>query len=372
MLFLPQLLPAQITDIKTLGDPCTTRTLSLQVVGASSSPYFTWNFGDPASGKNDTVTISGGTDVPFPVHTFSAPGPYNVCVTFQEPGFPETTLCKKIFIGLCCEGVMESTDGCLENNIFFSVLTGAPITTLNWDFGDPASGSFNTSNRLEPDHRFSAPGTYTVTVTLTAPCSTFVVSKQFTIESCEPEDTCNALITARDSCVASGTLFQLRAASGILTALWDFGDPSSGADNNSTLLAPVHRYNTPGLYQVKAFLNLNCGPDTALFTLQVVDCEIPPSPDCRLIVPNAFSPNDDGRNDLFRARVYGTCELEQFEMHVFDRWGQLVFKSTDLSRGWNGRIRSNAIQTGGFAYIIRYRFRGQRKQVSSGQLVLVR
>ncbi len=110
---------AQITGIKISGDPCTTLTFPIQVSGTSSSPYFFWNFGDTASGVNDTITILGGATVPFPTHTFTKPGVYTVCATFQEPGAPITTICRTFIIGLCCNGIISSLDSCLGSNTSF-------------------------------------------------------------------------------------------------------------------------------------------------------------------------------------------------------------------------------------------------------------
>ncbi len=95
-----------ITGIKISGDTCNaSAAIAFQAEGISSSPYFFWNFNDPASGTNDTITITGLSPSPFPVHTFSAPGIYNVCVSLQEPGSPVSQVCRRVTIGLCCNGI---------------------------------------------------------------------------------------------------------------------------------------------------------------------------------------------------------------------------------------------------------------------------
>lgn len=57
-----------------------------------------------------------------------------------------------------------------------------------------------------------------------------------------------------------------------------------------------------------------------------------------IYVPNAFSPDDDGLNDIFKAEG---VDISEFHMEIFDRWGKLVFTSEDISHGWNGSFRSN-------------------------------
>jgi gliding motility-associated-like protein len=56
-----------------------------------------------------------------------------------------------------------------------------------------------------------------------------------------------------------------------------------------------------------------------------------------LYFPNAFSPNGDGLNDVFKAS--GTF-VESFEMYIYDRWGQLVLKTNDINKGWDGIYRT--------------------------------
>lgn len=90
-----------ITGIKIDGDTCSTDGIAFQVVGISNSPYFFWDFDDPGSGTQDTVTITGTSPAPFPTHTFTNPGVYDVCASFKEPGLPVSTICRTISVGLC-------------------------------------------------------------------------------------------------------------------------------------------------------------------------------------------------------------------------------------------------------------------------------
>ena len=69
-------------------------------------------------------------------------------------------------------------------------------------------------------------------------------------------------------------------------------------------------------------------------------------------VPNAFSPNRDLINDVFKAE--GEFVVE-FEMEIFDRWGSLLFKSTDINKGWDGRVNGIMSPIGAYVYSIYYR-----------------
>jgi len=68
-----------------------------------------------------------------------------------------------------------------------------------------------------------------------------------------------------------------------------------------------------------------------------------------LFVPNVFSPNDDGENDLFIARGTG---IRNFKMVVYDRWGNKVFESEDIMQGWDGTFRGVKMNSAVFVYYI--------------------
>jgi gliding motility-associated-like protein len=96
--------------------------------------------------------------------------------------------------------------------------------------------------------------------------------------------------------------------------------------------------------------------------------------DCNrcLSAPNAFSPNNDGRNDVFRALF--SCPLVSFEMKVFNRFGQQIFATNDAKEGWNGNYgnATEGIET--YFYLIRAQFdrSGEPWETLSGDITLIR
>ena len=66
-------------------------------------------------------------------------------------------------------------------------------------------------------------------------------------------------------------------------------------------------------------------------------------------VPNAFSPNDDGYNDLW-IPLGDRVDLAYYDLRVFDRWGQEIFTSTDFHEGWDGTTRGREVPIGVYAY----------------------
>lgn len=93
--------------------------------------------------------------------------------------------------------------------------------------------------------------------------------------------------------------------------------------------------------------------------------------ECALLIPTAFSPNGDGANDIFRAIC--RCPVERFDMHVYNRWGELVFETFDTSEGWDGFFNSNPQPLGVFIYYLNYfNFCEQKMKSMKGNVTLVR
>lgn len=103
-------------------------------------------------------------------------------------------------------------------------------------------------------------------------------------------------------------------------------------------------------------------PDTAWTWLTVED---PTS----CYVPNSFTPNGDGVNDEFMA--YGV-NVSEFELLIFDRWGNLIFSTTDINHGWNGTYKGNKCQEDVYVWRIKYTDIFHNRYEKIGHVSLVR
>ena len=109
---------------------------------------------------------------------------------------------------------------------------------------------------------------------------------------------------------------------------WSFGD----ANNSSgTGAATSFNYGNAGTYEVSLVVTSNYGCMDSTTKTVIVDDEY------MVYVPNAFSPNYDGVNDMFSAKGEG---INDFKMYIFDRWGNQVFFTDDIDKGWDGTMRS--------------------------------
>ncbi|MBK8472749.1 MAG: gliding motility-associated C-terminal domain-containing protein [Sphingobacteriales bacterium] len=87
-------------------------------------------------------------------------------------------------------------------------------------------------------------------------------------------------------------------------------------------------------------------------------------------MPTAFSPNGDGQNDVFRAQASGT--ITDYYLVVYNRWGQMVFETTDLNAGWDGMFNGQQQEMGVYVYYARYTFAGDNEDLLRGNVTLLR
>jgi gliding motility-associated-like protein len=92
---------------------------------------------------------------------------------------------------------------------------------------------------------------------------------------------------------------------------------------------------------------------------------------CRVFVPTGFTPNNDGKNDLFK--ILGVETVTNFSLKIFNRWGEVVFETTDKAKGWDGRFKGVETPTGVFVYVLTYSdINAPEPQHAKGTFVLIR
>ena len=72
-----------------------------------------------------------------------------------------------------------------------------------------------------------------------------------------------------------------------------------------------------------------------------------------IYIPNAFTPNEDGINDIFKAEIANNLELTNYHILVFDRWGNKIFESYEIEKGWDGKFKGVNMDPAVFIYVLR-------------------
>ncbi len=136
------------------------------------------------------------------------------------------------------------------------------------------------------------------------------------------------------------------------TYMWDFGGLG-----NSTDVSPTYLFTNSGEYFVTLIATSpdNC-QDTAVKKITI-------NPDVVLYVPNAFTPGTDGLNDVFQIFLPPTgVDFSTFNLVIYDRWGELIYKTTDVSESWNGRKNNSGEILKQDIYVYKITFKDEKKK----------
>jgi gliding motility-associated-like protein len=204
--------------------------------------------------------------------------------------------------------------------------------TLDADFG---SGIYNwTSVPAQRDDQNQTgqstyfvykPGTYAILATVGQCVYTDTLTVRF-------DDSLNVHLT-RDTTLCNGEDFWLQVTGNADTYAWQ---DSSHSDS--------YKIEQSGIYTVVA--QNGCGKDTLMTTVNLTACS------CQLLLPNAFTPDGDGRNDIFRP--LHACEMTEFQMAIYDRYGAMVFRSANPDKGWDGTYGGSRVPSGNFVWMVHY------------------
>lgn len=126
--------------------------------------------------------------------------------------------------------------------------------------------------------------------------------------------------------------------------------------------SPWHVVKMPGDYIVSVTNACGTSADT---TKVYKECSF------AITMPGAFTPNRDGKNDIFRVPAQVSNKL--LRLAVFDRWGNVVFSTSDINRGWDGMYKGNAAPAGTYVYIVEMlSLDGKKKINQKGTIILIR
>lgn len=286
--------------------------------GGNGNYTYTWGAGIGVSGSVITVTPTGTTMYPVTV-TDNCGSPAGIdsveVIVYPLPVVQFSS---------------DTISGCEPLVVNFTDLSTPAIGSWLWNFGDPSSGSNNTSTLQNPTHIYANTGTYTVTLSVitTNGCS----GSYSHLDMIEVYITPYASFTLHPptGSTTDPTISFYDLSSNAYYWDWNFGEPSSSS-NTSTDANPQHSYGSAGTFTITLIVESMYGcTDTTSQDVFIRQ-------DFSLYVPNAFTPNGDGDNDDFNAEGTGV-DLNNFQMYIYDRWGELVFQTNDFYEAWDGRV----------------------------------
>ena len=224
--------------------------------------------------------------------------------------------------------IADVTSGCAPLCVNFTdqsvIAPPDNVTGWSWDFGD----SGGSSTQQNPSHCYTTPGVYTVILTVTSNNGCVSTTTMLNYISVSPVPVASFTFTPTDATVLNPLITFTDQSTGADTWAWSFGDLDS---STSSLQHPTFLYPEAGCHDVTLTVtnNAGCTDDTT--------GEVCIGPDWVIFVPNAFTPNGDGANDFFRPEGMG-IDPENYEMWIFDRWGNMIWYTDDWYKSWNGKV----------------------------------
>lgn len=316
------LAPAPFADAGPDDTLCAGDTLSMLNSAAGGASLF-W------------TSSSGFFNVPSTLHPIyvadsNASGPVQLVLTVTDScGTVSDTLTLEILPRLQLTFQLPDTV-CYQTPILISY-TGNPSSVL-W----VGQGTFSDSTG-NPTVYTPAPGEagqINLSAVATGQCGTQTFNTSF-----YAEDTVIANFDWQPTTIYPGTWVQFANQSFLptLPGHWSFGDGFFATEHD-----PAHQYYNPGVYAVE-LITYGAGGcnDTVVLSLTVI------SPDT--LIPNVFSPNGDGVNDVFDVLL---PPAETYSLSIFDRWGRRLFLSTNPSEQWDGRLGDQDVPEGVYYYVI--------------------
>jgi gliding motility-associated-like protein len=219
-------------------------------------------------------------------------------------------------------GPLQSS-GCNEFMAQFednSTVSGGIIVNWFWDFGDS-----NYTFTQDPVHTYDEAGNYYPSLTVTTSYGCQLSDTMIFPVVVYPSPVAEFSASPNETSIYDPNIQFTDLSQNTTIWSWDLGD-----NENSIAQNPYHTYPDTGMYNVTlvAMNPYGCA-DTTVHPIYIHG-------ESTVFIPNAFTPNDNGLNDSFMPRLYGVLE---FQMLIFDRWGNEIFKTSDLNEGWNGRVR---------------------------------
>ena len=257
----------------------------------------------------------------------------------------------------------STIEGCAPLCIEMHSYAAPKAVSVLWEFGGNLKAIGDSINFC-----FNNPGTYSITTTITdingcksknvAPFPITVFPRPIPDFSWNPGEV---------SLIDNHVSFFSSYINGPITSYhWDFGDGFNYPTDTSSLKNPTHDFDHASVYPVTLIAtNIHGCTDTITKNLTVTE-------DFTLYIPNAFTPNGDGINDVFQAKGMG-FKTEAFEMLIYDRWGNLIFKSNDIMKGWDGTLKGSLAANDVYVYKIKAisNSRGVRKE-HAGHITLIK
>jgi len=325
--------------------------------GTDILQIWSWNFGDGSPVTNNQNTL----------HLYPGTGNYTTQLLVSSNFGCKDSVTKVVTINPnpIVNFTAPDTAGCDTLCVYFQSLasiTGGNIASYSWNYGDgSAAGSSSIAEHCYTNNSVLLPVTFNVSLTVTSDsgCVTSLTKNNYIIVN--PNPIANFTAQPDITSIVDPIITFNNLSSGENGWNWSFGDLTT-----TSISDPLpHSYSDTGKFIITLIVSnqYSCF-DTTYRTITI-------EPNWAFFVPNAFTPNADGINDSFQGYGFG---LLKYEMMIFDRWGNEIYRTKDYNFPWDGTANNgkNIAQRDVYVYLINIEEVKGRYHSYKGIVTLVR
>lgn len=321
---------------------CDGESITLNATGAQT---YTWDNGTP----------NGSSFVPASTETYNVIGvDANGCVGADAITVTVEPIPSPSFVA-------DELSGCEPMTVVFANTSVGSFNNCYWDFGD--GNSATSCNDVQ--NTYQNGGNYDVTLVVTS------------VNGCTNSITYDDYIYVENNPSASFTpsLYTVisldteisfnNTSTGAVDYIWDFGDETSTVDETN----PTHEFpddQTSGYYvTLYAYSPIGC-VDSFSLVIQVNEEVI-------YYIPNTFTPDGDEFNQTFQPYFTAGFDPYDWNMKIFNRWGELVFESNDPNTGWDGTLNGRLVQDGTYVWTVEFKtIASDERRTDTGHLNVIK
>jgi len=336
------------------------------------------------SGCNETSTptvVSNTTTVVGDVTTtITGSGAIvnSTATVVTSPPTIDSTLCRVIDSTITSNFIANNTIICEGDCINFTDLSTGLPTSWQWSFSGATPSSSTDQNPANICYNDTGAFDVQLIATNTGGSDTLVKTTYIQVDTCPlPSPTAN--FTASDTMICKDSCVNFTDLSTDTPSSWQWIFPGANPSSSTTQNPANICYNDTGVFDVQLIATNANGTDTLTIDSYIVveKCDTPTLLlDSILFIPNAFTPNGDGDNDILYVRAKG---IKTINLKIYNRWGEKVFESrqTALSgqtatEGWDGTYRGKPLNTAVFAWYAEVEFLDGDKVYRKGNVTLIR
>lgn len=295
---------------------------------------WTWDLGD--GNFNYTPSFN---------HVYDSAGSYNVSLIAVNTLGCRDTVSHPVNVWELPQVNISTTpqEGCLPLDVVFTDLTtvgDGTITSWLWQFGD----GFTSVSAGGTFHEYTSQGMFSVTLTVTSNHGCTSTQSFPNYIQAYPNPIASFYYFPTNPSLSNPGVNMVDVSVGASSWSWDFGDGESSTEQNL-----MHEFADHGNFNITLVAGNSFGCyDTTSLPIYVAADEL-------LYIPNAITPNGDGRNDWFMPFGAG-WSVDNFEMRIYNRWGQNIFVSNDINHAWDGTAQNTgeSVPTGVYVWKIWY------------------